>query len=72
MVSSQRRELTRAERLHLINSLREFKKNSELYNLGDAQKKVLDALPIRVRKARTSSDLLEIHSNTCALGLEKM
>jgi uncharacterized protein (DUF2225 family) len=71
MASQKRNEISRQEKLHLLKSLREIKQNADAYKLSELQKKLLEHLIQKARTARTESDLIQIHSKTCGLGLEK-
>ena len=71
MNHTKRRQITATERKNVIESLSAFKRNPKVYDLGKQQLVILDALIKRAENAKSFNDLLNIHSNTCALGLKK-
>jgi len=70
MVESKRSHLTAADKKYFLRNLKRFRDDHKK-GLGEKQKIVLEWLLEQAREAKTYSELLNIHSKTCTLGLEK-
>ena len=68
---SREKRIPISARNNLTRSLIELKRNRETYGFKENQRKLLDMLLKKSRKARTLEDLINIHKLTCGLGREK-
>jgi hypothetical protein len=71
MMEEDRDKLYAKEKASVLRQLMEVKTGSRLYDLGELQTKILDILIKKAKAAKTFDDLMDIHTKTCNLGLDK-
>jgi hypothetical protein len=71
MLDEDRSQLHAKEKASVLRQLMEVKTRIRLYDLGKTQKTTLGILIKKANAAKTYMDLIDIHSKTCNLGLDK-